>query len=196
MSLELVPIEHVPSSYSVFVAAYREVQNAAFLHQQLLNRNADFEYAFIDAAAVYSRRQLLSAVFKAITAADSDTLKTPNIHSEIVISLNLSNNISESYRRFGISPDTKDLIAVKISFSSRTIPGLSRDEISNHLESNIRGIQVSITDESLAVMTDIARVRKYYKLNGLGWLEAIEDDFTKHAELDLLVTSSVALRGT
>lgn len=45
-------------------------------------------------------------------------------------------------------------------------------------------------------MTDIARVRKYYKLNGLGWLEAIEDDFTKHAELDLLVTSSVALRGT
>lgn len=52
MSLELVPIEHVPSSYSVFVAAYREVQNAAFLHQQLLNRNADFEYAFIDAAAV------------------------------------------------------------------------------------------------------------------------------------------------
>lgn len=139
MSLETVPIEHIPPSYTVYLSLYRNVENAAFLHQQLLDRNAHFEYAFIDASVVWqspcpsfskpctpvkhasscseveeddgltmllystararlqvvSRRQLLSAVFKAVTSAATGALKTPNVHSEIVLSLNPSNNVSK-----------------------------------------------------------------------------------------------------
>ncbi|RFU78319.1 hypothetical protein TARUN_3913 [Trichoderma arundinaceum] len=52
MSLESVVLEHVPPSYKVYLALFRNVQNAGFLHQQLLARNADFEYAFIDASMI------------------------------------------------------------------------------------------------------------------------------------------------
>lgn len=45
---------------------------------------------------VLSRRQLLSAVFKAVTSAAHGALKTPNVHSEIVLSLNPSNNVSSN----------------------------------------------------------------------------------------------------
>lgn len=52
MALETIRMEHVPATHSVHVAAYRDVSNAAFLQQQLLGRNPDFEYAFIDASSV------------------------------------------------------------------------------------------------------------------------------------------------
>lgn len=54
MSLETVTVEHLPASHKVHVALFRDVRNAAFLHQQLLGRNPDFEYAFIDASVVSS----------------------------------------------------------------------------------------------------------------------------------------------
>lgn len=52
MSLERVPLEHLPASRAVYIAFYRDVQNAAFLHSQLLSRNGDFEYGLIDASVV------------------------------------------------------------------------------------------------------------------------------------------------
>jgi EKC/KEOPS complex subunit CGI121/TPRKB len=54
MSLETVTLEHLPASHKVYVALFRNVKNAAFLHQQLLARNPEFEYAFIDASVVSS----------------------------------------------------------------------------------------------------------------------------------------------
>lgn len=50
--LESFQLEHVPPTHSVHVAVFRDVENAAFLHEQLLARNADFEYAFIDGSVV------------------------------------------------------------------------------------------------------------------------------------------------
>ncbi len=52
MDLEVVKLEHLPDTYTVHVALFQDVQNAAFLHEQLLARNTDFEYAFIDASVV------------------------------------------------------------------------------------------------------------------------------------------------
>lgn len=52
MALETVKLEHVPAKYEVNVALFRDVQNAEFLHKQLLDRNADFEYGFVDASVV------------------------------------------------------------------------------------------------------------------------------------------------
>lgn len=52
MSLETVVLDHLPSRYTVHLALFRGVQNASFLHGQLLSRNAEFEYGFVDAAVV------------------------------------------------------------------------------------------------------------------------------------------------
>lgn len=91
--VETVPLDLVPADHQVHVALFRNVQNAAFLHEQLLARNSDFEYAFIDASVVISRTHILAAAFKALSAKLSDTLKTPNVHSELVTSLSPSKNV-------------------------------------------------------------------------------------------------------
>lgn len=52
MDLEVVKLEHLPDNYTVHIALFRDVKNAAFLHEQLLSRNSDFEYTFIDASVV------------------------------------------------------------------------------------------------------------------------------------------------
>jgi EKC/KEOPS complex subunit CGI121/TPRKB len=45
-------LAHLPPPLAVHVALFREVSNAAFLRQQLLDGNPDFEYAFLDASSV------------------------------------------------------------------------------------------------------------------------------------------------
>ncbi len=45
-------LEHIPPDHSIHMALFRDVKNAAFLHQQLLAGNTSFEYALIDASVV------------------------------------------------------------------------------------------------------------------------------------------------
>jgi hypothetical protein len=52
MALERINLEHLPASHAIHAALFRNVQNASFLHQQLLAGNTDFEYALIDASVV------------------------------------------------------------------------------------------------------------------------------------------------
>ncbi|OAA69145.1 Kinase binding protein CGI-121 [Cordyceps fumosorosea ARSEF 2679] len=195
MELEVIKLEHVPDSYTVHLALFRDVKNAAFLHQQLLARNSDFEYAFVDASVVVSRMQLLAAVFKATNAAANGALQTPNIHSETVASLSPSNNIADAYRRFGISPTTKDLLVVKITFPTEARPQPAPTEsIAKHLQENVEGISVPASDDNIAACADMAKVRKYYKLNGINWLNT-PDQAEGKKQIEGLILGSMALRG-
>ncbi|KAF2967939.1 hypothetical protein GQX73_g5621 [Xylaria multiplex] len=212
--LETIKLEHVPESYSVHVAVFRDVENATYLHQQLLARNADFEYALIDAGVITSRLQVLSAAFKAITVQLAGTMKTPNMHSELVYSLSPTNNISESYRRYGITPTSRNLVIVKIivtppvplaaiaapeaaetTSAAGTKPPLTAQNVEKHLLTHVQGKPVPFTDQTLSDLTDWGRVRKYYKLNGVGWLDGIKDQAAKNSEMDMLVMGGMALRG-
>jgi hypothetical protein len=93
MTLEKIQLEHVPSNIHVYAALFRDVTNADFLQSQLLARNPDFEFAFIDASSVISRLHVLSAVYAAINSLLTGTLRTPNVHSETVVSFNTNNNV-------------------------------------------------------------------------------------------------------
>ncbi|KAL7912509.1 kinase binding protein CGI-121 domain-containing protein [Trichoderma velutinum] len=196
MAVETIELEHVPSSYRVYLALFRNVKNAAFLHQQLLARNADFEYAFIDASTIVSRIHLLSAIFKAVNNSVNEALRTPNVHSETVVSLSSSSNIADAYRRFGVSPSTTDLFVVKIVFptDSNPVPA-SADAISQHLTDNVEGDAVPAANDTIETITDVRAVRKSYKLNGLAWLESIKDELVKRKEIERLVLGGMALRG-
>ncbi|KAI0474153.1 kinase binding protein CGI-121-domain-containing protein [Xylariaceae sp. FL0804] len=218
--LETVRLEHVPATHSVHVAVFRDVENADFLHRQLLDRNAAFEYALIDAASVVSRLHVLSAVFKAITVSLGGALRTPNVHSEIVCSLSPANNISEAYRRYGITPASRHIVAIKVLVSSSSSsdetpeannnndndpspstasPSRAADEIERHLQSHVRGRPCPFSDAALARCTDWPRVRRYYKLNGIGWLDGMaagkDDDAARTREMETLILGSMALRG-
>lgn len=52
MAVETIQLEHVPATYPVYATLFRGVTNAEFLQSQLLARNREFEYAFIDASSV------------------------------------------------------------------------------------------------------------------------------------------------
>ncbi|OTA68411.1 CGI-121-domain-containing protein [Hypoxylon sp. EC38] len=184
--LETIPLEHVPSTHMVHIGLFKDVANAEFLQQQLLSRNAEYEYSFIDASSVISRFQVLAAVYKAITIQLNGNMKTPNIHSEI---------ISEAYRRFGITPTSKHLIIVKVLISSTTPRSLTLAAVEQHLLSNVQGTPTPFTDETLqSSLTDWPKVRKYYKLNNVGWLDGVKDEILKRREMEMLVVGSMALR--
>lgn len=51
------------------------------------------------------------------------------------------------------------------------------------------------SDEEIAKSTDWAKVSKYYKLNGAPSLKNIKDEALRLRESEMLVLSSMALRG-
>jgi EKC/KEOPS complex subunit CGI121/TPRKB len=140
------------------------------------------------------------------------------VHSEIVFSLSPNNNvtshyssldsnllipqkIAESFRRFGISPTTSSLLVIKVSTPSSSYTATS---IQEHLTANIEGEQIAFTDEELRQITDLARVKKIYKLNAGGGggkkghvngniASGVKVDEEK--ELEVWVLGSMALRG-
>jgi EKC/KEOPS complex subunit CGI121/TPRKB len=48
------------SSHVLHATLFKEVKNSAFLRQQLMKGNSDFEYAFLDASAVFLPGAVLS----------------------------------------------------------------------------------------------------------------------------------------
>jgi EKC/KEOPS complex subunit CGI121/TPRKB len=103
--------------------------------------------------------------------------------------------IADAYRRFGISPATKDLIVVRVTFPVSTAPPIQPEQIWEHLKANVEGEALDPTEENITAATDVAKVRKYYKLNGLKWLDDIKDDKAKSKEMETLILNGMALRG-
>jgi EKC/KEOPS complex subunit CGI121/TPRKB len=130
-------------------------------------------------------------VFRALTGLATGSLRTPNVHSEIVASLAISNNIAEAYRRFGINPDSKDVLVVKVT---STETGPTADDVWAHLAKHVEGEAVALTEENVAGRADWQKVRKYYKLNGLAWLDALPEE-RRRQESEMIILSSMALRG-
>ena len=85
---------------------------------------------------------------------------------------------------------------VKITIPTEGRPEvLSAEQIWEHLQQNVEGEAVLVTDENITSVTDLSKVRKYYKLNNLNWLDNIKDEQQKRKEMEMLVISAMALRG-
>ncbi|KAL2812883.1 kinase binding protein CGI-121-domain-containing protein, partial [Aspergillus granulosus] len=183
-SLETIDIPHLPSSLAVHVALYKDVQNASYLRQQLLSANADFEYAFIDATMILSRAHALSAIFRAVNDYSNERLKSRNIHSEIVFSLSPTNNIADSFRKFGISDSTSSLLVVKVSVT----PDITHESVKAHLTEHVMGSNIPFDDATITGISNIAKITKAYKLGSLSSLATSQangahDDGKKRLEL-------------
>ncbi|KAK6539269.1 hypothetical protein TWF694_009504 [Orbilia ellipsospora] len=163
----------LPPSHKLHIGLFENVTNAAHLHSQLLARNTEYEYAFIDASILVSNLQPLSAAFRAIHDLLDPTvgLRTPNVHSETVFSLSPTHNITDSYRRFGISPSSTAILVIKIL--DTTNPEYSEAETLKHLISIISGDEIEFTTENIRRFTDLAKVKKYYKLKDLGYVDEL-----------------------
>lgn len=182
-------LPHYPD-YPVQVALFTNVTNAAFLRSQLLEANSDFDYAFLDASMVsspihtlqicsvsdlykiLSPHHLLSASFSALHRHATSTLKARTPHSELVFRLHPNNNIGESYRKFGISDTTTNLIAVKLSLPKEgsATSDITAESVSKHLGENVKGESIEIGEEGeeLGRFADVEKIRGVYKLGDVG----------------------------
>ncbi|KAL2843504.1 kinase binding protein CGI-121-domain-containing protein [Aspergillus pseudoustus] len=193
-SLETIDLPHLPSSLAVHVALYKDVQNASYLRQQLLSANADFEYAFIDAAMVMSRAHVLSAIFRAVNDYSNERLKSRNVHSEIVFSLSPTNNIADSFRKFGISDSTGSLLVVKVAVT----PEITHGSVAAHLAQHVQGSSIPFDDAAISQISDFAKIKKAYKLGSLPSPAASQANGAHDNEkrrLELSVLGAIALRG-
>ncbi|KAK5654023.1 hypothetical protein OQA88_7700 [Cercophora sp. LCS_1] len=196
MPLETLQIDHLPSNCRIHAALFRDVANADFLHAQLIARNPDFDYAFLDASSAISHLQLLSAIYRAACTHIDGNLLTATPHSEIVLSMSPSNNIADAYRRWGIQPGkTKDVIVVKLIVEKEGEPSPTAEEIWKQLVESIKGTPVKLSDEEIGKCTDWPKVRKYYGLNAVPALAKVQDEEVKRREMERLTIMKMALRG-
>ncbi|TID15997.1 Zinc finger CCCH-type protein [Venturia nashicola] len=160
VSASVIRLPHLPYT-SVHVSLFKDVKNAAFLRKQLMEGNAEFEYAFLDATMIISVNHVLAAVFRAINDSSHGRMKSRNVHSEIVFSLSPNNNIAESFRRFGVLDTTTNLLAVKVIDSTNM---LTASDPSIHLSESVEGNRIEFNDANLKETADIPRLIKIYKL--------------------------------
>ncbi|KAF2858987.1 CGI-121-domain-containing protein [Piedraia hortae CBS 480.64] len=170
--MESFSLPHL-AAHPLHLCLFVNVQNAAFLRQQLLDGNPDFEYAFLDASMLVSRRQALAACFRAINDRLQGRMKSRNVHAEIVFSFSPNNNLSESFSRFGIGEATKHVLVIKVDNEPL--------QVQRHLLDNVQGTPIAFTDEKLAEIRDDERVKKVYKMNDVN---------------DKFVLGSIALKGS
>ena len=159
--LQTLQLAHMPLELAVYVALYKDVENASHLKEQLLAGNTDFEYAFIDASMILSTKHVLAATFRAMNDYLCERLKSRNIHSEIVFCLSPNNNIGEAFRRYGVSDTTKSLVVVKVP----TDPGITHDSIESHLSEVVKGTPLPFEDSSFNGISDLPKITKAYKLS-------------------------------
>jgi EKC/KEOPS complex subunit CGI121/TPRKB len=203
--LQTIHMSHMPPELALHVALYRDVKNAAFLKQQLLNGNTDFEYAFIDASMVLTTTHVLAAIFRALNDYMHDRLKSRNVHSEIVFALSPNNNIGEAFRKFGIGDTTLDLLVVKVS----TSPSVTSESVKSHLESVVDGTFADFNDENLQITSDLGKIEKAYKIassvsskgqikpskSHVNGMTGIGPTAKEKKKLEIAILGAIALRG-
>lgn len=72
--------------------------------------------------------------------------------------------IAESFRRFGISPATTALYAIKVSKTS----SINAATVGQHLSDSIEGTSLPFQEAEISKFTDITKVQKIYKLADTG----------------------------
>jgi hypothetical protein len=86
--------------------------------------------------------------------------------------------ISEAFRRFGVSAETRSLLCIKVSTAEAPF---QRPDVERHLREVVQGLQEEFTEETVSAQVDWKKVAKYYKVKAaamnadmLGAIESTE----------------------
>ncbi|XP_026119827.1 EKC/KEOPS complex subunit TPRKB [Carassius auratus] len=145
--LELFP------EYTVTQLLFKDVKNTTELRKMAVN--GEIKGALINPSMVVDSFQILVAANKAVHLHKNGKMKTRSLYSEIIFNLSPTNNISEAFKRFGISDSDSAVHIVLVH---------NKDEILN-----INDIILKVDGQQIAVdrvsdLTDVAKIKKLYKV--------------------------------
>ncbi|XP_073722643.1 EKC/KEOPS complex subunit TPRKB [Misgurnus anguillicaudatus] len=145
--LELFP------EYTVTQLLFKNVKNATELRKMAVN--GEIKGALINPSMVVDAFQVLVAANKAVHLHTIGKMKTRSLYSEIIFNLSPTNNISEAFKRFGISDSDSAVYFVLVHNKEET---LNVDDII----SKVDGEQIDVGQVS--DMTNAAIIKKLYKV--------------------------------
>uniref|UniRef100_A0A671YR93 EKC/KEOPS complex subunit TPRKB n=1 Tax=Sparus aurata TaxID=8175 RepID=A0A671YR93_SPAAU len=150
--LELFPDQKVTQML------FKEVKNAAELRQSAVE--GKINAALINPTMFYIKWEVnvLVAANKAVHLQKTGKMKTRSLYSEIIFNLSPNNNISEAFKRFGISDGDTSVMVVLVH---------SEDEskLLADITARVSGQQVPVEDVSS--LSDQAKIKKLYKVTPL-----------------------------
>ena len=117
-------------------------------------------YQLVAACAIYQIAgsfQVHAAASRALLCDASNQLTTRSLHAELVFNMSGSRNVTESFKRFGVSDDTTSLVMCVID---------ADEEALKQVETLVDGTQLPFDELGTRLTSeDVKLIKKFYKIS-------------------------------